>query len=91
MKKKLKKISKFKSEKEEREFWLTHDTTEYIDYSKAKQAIFPDLKPTSQTISMRIPTFILSRLKVVANKKDVPYQSLIKIYITEKLKEEETV
>ena len=86
--KSLKPIPKFKSEKEERKFWMTHDSTEYVDWSKARKAIFPNLKPTYKSISLRLPLFMLDEIKVLANKKDVPYQSLIKVYLAEKVKEE---
>lgn len=78
---KLKKIPKFKSEGEEAEFWNTHDSTEYIDWTKAKPAIFPNLKPTSRSISIRIPEYIINQVKVEANKLDIPYQALMKQYI----------
>ena len=86
--KSLKPIPKFKNEKEERKFWLTHDSTEYVDWSKARRAVFPNLKPTYKSISLRLPLFMLNEIKVLANKKDVPYQSLIKVYLAEKIKEE---
>lgn len=85
---KLKKIPKFKSESEEVEFWSTHDSTEYVDYSRAKKALFPKLKPSIKTISIRLPESLLDHLKVLANKRDVPYQSLLKLLLTEKVKEE---
>ena len=85
---KLKKMPKFKNEDEEREFWATHDSTEYIDYSKAKRALFPNLKPTTKTISIRLPVSLIEHLKVLANKKDIPYQSLLKMLLAEKVKEE---
>jgi predicted DNA binding CopG/RHH family protein len=86
--KKLKKIPEFKSEKEEFDFWSEHDSTEYIDYSKAKKATFPNLRPSLKTISLRLPESLLEHLKMLANKKDVPYQSLLKIYLAEKVDEE---
>lgn len=86
--KKLKKIPEFKNEEEEREFWSTHDSTEYIDYSKAKKNFFPNLKPSLKTISIRLPETLLAHLKMLANKRDVPYQTLLKIYLAEKIKEE---
>lgn len=85
---KLKKIPKFKNEDEEIEFWSTHDSTEYVDYSKAKKALFPQLKPSIKTISIRLPESLLAHLKVLANKRDVPYQSLLKLLLTEKVEEE---
>lgn len=86
--KKLKKIPKFKSEKEEAEFWTTHDSTEYIDYSKAKKALFPSLKPTTRTISIRLPESLIEHLKVLANKRDIPYQSLMKMFLLERIEKE---
>lgn len=91
MKKKLKEIPKFKTEDEEREFWWTHDSTEYVDWDKAEQVVFPNLKPTTRTISLRLPASMLERLKVAANKRDVPYQSLIKIFLNERLDSERKV
>lgn len=81
----MKKIPDFKSEKEEREFWETHDTTDYMDWSKAKLACFPNLKKTTKAISLRLPEDMLAKIKVEANKRDVPYQSLMKIWLDEKL------
>jgi predicted DNA binding CopG/RHH family protein len=86
--KKLKKIPKFRSEKEEAEFWATHDSTEYIDYSKAKKALFPSLKPTTRTISIRLPESLIEHLKVLANKRDIPYQSLMKMFLAERIEKE---
>ena len=91
MKKKLKEIPEFKDEDEERQFWWTHDSTEYVDWDKAKRVVFPNLKPTTRTISLRLPVSMLDRLRVAANKRDVPYQSLIKIFLKERLDEESKV
>ncbi len=85
---KLKSMPKFKTEDEEREFWSTHDSTEYIDYSKAKRTLFPNLKPTTKTISIRLPESLIEKLKVLANKRDIPYQSLLKVLLAEKVDEE---
>ena len=85
---KLKEIPKFKSEDEEREFWATHDSTEYVNWEKAKQVSFPKLKPSTKTISLRIPEFMLDELRVIAHKRDVPYQSLIKIFLKERIDQE---
>lgn len=84
----MKKIPKFKSEAEEREFWANADSTEYIDLAKARKAVFPDLKPSLKTISLRLPKFMIEELKILANKRDVPYQSLIKIFLAERLEKE---
>lgn len=87
--KKLKPIPQFKNEDEEDEFWSTHDSTEYIDWDKAiVNPIFPNLKPSTKTITIRISASLLNDLKMIANKKDVPYQSLVKIFLDEKVKEE---
>jgi len=83
-KKALKLVPKFRSEAEERKFWETHDTTEYVDWSKAQRASFPNLKLSTAAISLRLPQGLLDRIKISANKRDVPYQSLIKIWLTEK-------
>jgi predicted DNA binding CopG/RHH family protein len=85
--KKLKPIPKFKSEDEDREFWATHDTTEYLDWSKAVKAKFPNLKLSTKSISIRLPVSLLEDIKIEANKKDIPYQSLIKVWLAEKVKE----
>ena len=81
-------VPKFRSEDAEREFWASHDSTDYIDWRKAGRATLPNLKPSSQTISIRLPKPMLVRLKLLANKRDVPYQSLLKIFIAERLKAE---
>lgn len=86
--KKLKKIPFFKTEDDEREFWATHDSTEYIDWSRAVKMSFPNLKPSTKTITLRVPAYLLESLKIQANKKDVPYQSLMKVYLADKIKEE---
>ncbi len=76
--KKLKKVPYFKTEKEEREWWQIHDSTEYVDYSKAQRTSFPNLKLSTKPITIRLPQILINRLKIRANKSDVPYQSLIK-------------
>ena len=82
--KKLKTIPKFASEKDKREFWQTHDSTEYVDWSKARRGIlFPNLKLTSKPITLRLPAGLIDRVKLKAHKMDVPYQSLIKQFIFE--------
>lgn len=85
MPKPLKKIPKFKNEAAEKKFWKTHDSTQYVDWSKAQRGVFPNLKPSSQSISLRIPSHILARLKMQANELDVPYQSLMKQYIAKEV------
>jgi predicted DNA binding CopG/RHH family protein len=83
-----KRLPKFKNEDAERKFWASHDSTEYIDWRGGKRTIFPNLKPTSQTISLRLPKPMLERLKQLANKRDVPYQSLLKMFVADRLKAE---
>ncbi|MEW6768093.1 MAG: BrnA antitoxin family protein [Pseudomonadota bacterium] len=82
---KLKPIPSFKSEAEERKFWETHDSTEYLDWSKAQRMRFPNLKPSTTAISLRLPVSLLEQIKIAANKRDVPYQSLIKMWLAEKV------
>jgi predicted DNA binding CopG/RHH family protein len=84
MKSKLKPLPKFKTEAEERIFWETYDSTEYVDWSTAQRVRFPNLKPSTQAISLRLPVSLLEQIKVEANRRDVPYQSLIKVWLTEK-------
>lgn len=86
--KKFKKIPTFKNEDEEREFWATHDSTGYVDWSKAKRVSFPNLKFSTKSITIRVPQALIANLKMIANKKDVPYQSLMKIFLDEKVREE---
>ncbi len=83
-----KKIPRFKNEDEEREFWATHDSTEYVEWKKAKRVVLPELKPSLKTISLRLPESMIEELKLLAHKKDVPYQSLLKIFLSEKKREE---
>ncbi len=84
---KRKKIPNFKSEKEEREFWQSHDSSEYLDLKKAERAILPNLKPSTKTISLRLPEGLLDSIKVEANKRDMPYQSLIKVWLAKEVQE----
>ncbi len=85
--KKLKRIPRFSSLKEEEKFWATHDSTEYLEYSKAELGFFPELKPSSRTISIRLPESLIEAIKLLANKQDVPYQSMLKILLAEKVRE----
>jgi predicted DNA binding CopG/RHH family protein len=82
---KLKTPPQFKTETEERKFWETHDSTDYVDWSKAGRARFPNLKPSTTAISIRLPVSLLEQIKIAANKRDVPYQSLIKMWLAEKV------
>lgn len=87
-KKSLKPIPGFDTEAEERAFWATHDTTEYIDWSKARRAVFPNLRPSTETISLRLPAPLLADLKALANERDVPYQSLLKVLLAAEVRRE---
>lgn len=87
-KKNLKPIPDFRNEDEEREFWLTHDSADYIDWSKAVPATFPNLKLTTKPITIRLPAGMIDQLKIRANRMDVPYQSLIKQYLYRALYQE---
>ena len=81
----LKRIPEFSSEREEQQFWQTHDTTDYVDWSRARVAVFPDLKPSTESISLRLPVSLLAEIKALANKRDVPYQSLLKVFLAERV------
>jgi predicted DNA binding CopG/RHH family protein len=87
MNKPSKRVPKFKTEAEERRFWEAsgRDSTEYVDWSTASRAVFPNLKPSTKTISLRLPQHLLDGIKSAANARDVPYQSLIKVWLQEKL------
>ena len=86
--KKLKKIPKFNNEDQEREFWSKNNSTDFLDWKQAKKVSFPNLKPSTKTISLRLPEFLLNDIKLIANKSDVPYQSLIKIILKERIDRE---
>jgi predicted DNA binding CopG/RHH family protein len=86
-----KKIPEFRNEEEEFEFWSKADSTEYLDWSKAKRVKLPNLKPTLRTISIRLPVSMVEDLKVLANQRDVPYQSLMKVFLAERVAQERTV
>jgi predicted DNA binding CopG/RHH family protein len=86
MTKPAKKVPNFKNEVEERAFWESNDSTDYLDWAKAKQVVLPNLKPTTKTISLRLPKHLLDSIKAAANSRDVPYQSLIKVWLQEKLR-----
>mgnify|MGYP000609173639 CR=1 FL=1 len=85
MKKRLKPIPKFANEDDERRFWEQNDSSECLDWSQAQQVVMPNLKPTTKTISLRLPQYLLDSIKAAANARDVPYQSLIKVWLQEKL------
>lgn len=82
------KIPKFKNEDAERAYWASHDSADLVDWKKAKRAAFPNLRPSLKSISLRLPESMLEELKVLANKRDVPYQSLLKIFLSERIAEE---
>ena len=82
-------IPSFRNEQEEREFWETHDTTDYVDWSHGRIVRFPNLKPSTTTISLRLPIPLLADLKALANKRDVPYQSLLKVFVAERVAAEQ--
>jgi predicted DNA binding CopG/RHH family protein len=84
----LKQFPEFKNLEDEGKFWDTHDSTEYIDWSDAQKTVFPNLKYSTESISLRLPTPLLARLKELANEKDVPYQSLMKVYLSERIDHE---
>ena len=86
MSKQLKSLPIFANEAEERSFWENHDSSEYMDWSKAQRVVLPKLKPTTKTISLRLPQHLLDSIKSAANSRDVPYQSLIKVWLQEKLR-----
>ena len=83
-----KRIPRFSSETEEHEFWVREDSADYVDWTKAKRVVLPDLKPSVRTISLRLPELLLAELRVLANKRDVPYQSLLKMYLAERVEQE---
>jgi predicted DNA binding CopG/RHH family protein len=87
MKTSKKKIPKFKTEDEERAFWAEESPLDYLDNKKAQKVTLPNLKPSTEVISLRLPTGLLSDIKLVANKNDIPYQSLMKMLLAEKIKE----
>jgi predicted DNA binding CopG/RHH family protein len=85
MTKKTSPPQKFRDEAEERQFWETHDSSTYVDWTKAERVLLPNLKPSTRAISLRLPLPLLERIKIAANKRDVPYQSLIKTWLAEKV------
>ena len=86
MSKQLKPIPKFANEAAEQAFWRKHNSTDYVDWTKAQRVVLPNLKPTTKTISLRLPQHLLDSIKAAANSRDVPYQSLIKVWLQEKLR-----
>ena len=88
MKNTLRDIPTFENDEEEREFWATHDSTEYVDWDKASPIYLPKLKPSTKSISLRLPEMMLDKLRLIAHKRDVPYQSLIKVFLYERINQE---
>ena len=84
----LKNLPAFRSEEEERNFWAREDSTDYIDWTEATRVLLPNLKPSVRTISLRLPAAMIARLKMLAHKRDVPYQSLLKMFLAERLSQE---
>ena len=85
--KNLERLPRFKNPNEEFEFWAKYDATEFVDMKKSKKVMFPKLKPTTKPVTLRLPVYLIDQLKAIAHKKDVPYQSLVKIILTEEVKE----
>jgi predicted DNA binding CopG/RHH family protein len=83
-----KEIPPFRNEDEEREFWASHDSADYVDWSRARPVVLPKLKPSTRTISIRLPESMIDELKLLANKRDVPYQSLMKMFLVERIEQE---
>ena len=81
-------LPKFENEEQEREFWAHHESADYVDWKVGHRAVLPNLRPSSQTISLRLPKPMVEQLKLLANKRDVPYQSLLKMFVAERLKAE---
>ncbi|MEK7657073.1 MAG: BrnA antitoxin family protein [Elusimicrobiota bacterium] len=82
------KIPKFKSEREEQSFWASHDSVDHVDWKKAKRVVFSNLRPSLKSISLRLPQSMLEELRLLANKRDVPYQSLLKMFLSERIERE---
>lgn len=82
------KLAKFDNEDQERDFWASHDSTDYVNWGQAKLLKPSNLRPTTRTISIRLPESMIERLKILAHKRDVPYQSLLKMYVADKIEEE---
>ena len=84
----IRKIPKLKGEDQERKFWASHDSTDYVDWRRSERVKLPNLRPTTRTISIRLPESMIEKLKVLANKRDIPYQSLLKMFVADKIEEE---
>ena len=88
VKRPIRKIPKLKGENQERNFWASHDSTDYVDWRRAERVKLPNLRPTTRTISIRLPESMIEKLKMLANKRDIPYQSLLKMFVADKIEEE---
>jgi len=88
VKRRIRKIPKFRDEEQERNFWASHDSTDYVDWRRSERVKLPNLRPTTRTISIRLPESMIEKLKVLANKRDIPYQSLLKMFVADKIEEE---
>ena len=88
VKRRIRKIPKFRGEDQERNFWASHDSTDYVDWRRSERVKLPNLRPTTRTISIRLPESMIEKLKVLANKRDIPYQSLLKMFVADKIEEE---
>ena len=88
VKPRVRKVPRFRNEDEERDFWASHDSTEFVNWRQAERVKLPNLHPTTRTISIRLPESMIDRLKVLANKRDIPYQSLLKMFVADKIEEE---
>ncbi|GFP18769.1 hypothetical protein HKBW3S03_00274 [Candidatus Hakubella thermalkaliphila] len=84
----IRKVPRFENEDQERDFWASHDSTDFVDWRQVEQVKLPNLRPTTRTISIRLPESMIERLKVLANKRDIPYQSLLKMFVADKIEEE---
>jgi predicted DNA binding CopG/RHH family protein len=87
VKQRMRKAPKFETEDQERVFWASHDSTDFVDWRRAERVNLPNLRPTTRTISIRLPESMIERLKVLANKRDIPYQSLLKMFVADKIEE----
>ena len=88
VKQRMRKVPRFESEDQERNFWASRDSADFVDWRQAERVNLPNLRPTTRTISIRLPESMIERLKVLANKRDVPYQSLLKMFVADKIEEE---
>ena len=88
VKPRMRKVPKFENEDQERHFWASHNSTDFVDWRRAERVKLPNLRPTTRTISIRLPESMIERLKILANKRDIPYQSLLKMFVADRIEEE---